>query len=217
MDSDAPPSRDGEGSHPSEQEEELARSDDQQETPERSEDPESGSFPAVIAQEKPSVLRPNELRALLQNLPSEAEVSLQVAHRSKRFMGPLPPPEMLQAYKDIDERVFDFILTAANEERRHRHQEDDRDCAIDEYVARARNHRAFTGQILGFIVSISVIAFGVFLTLRGHPKWGAVVVLTTIVGLTTIFVTGRRGARGDDADSRLRGDIGADDEEDGEP
>jgi uncharacterized membrane protein len=82
------------------------------------------------------------------------------------FMGPLPSPEVLKAYRDAGgEDCVQRILKGADEERAHRHS-----------MNRHHFYKSYAGLAAAVLVSFGAFATSVWLTSMGN-NWGATVVV----------------------------------------
>jgi uncharacterized membrane protein len=105
------------------------------------------------------------------------------------FEGPIPPPDMLHRYNQIIPNAAERILAMAENENRHRHDQDNKaleaNIAAQRYqldIANTQSKLVFRsdliGQILGWIISCACIAGSIYLTIIGWPY-----VAVTLLGL----------------------------------
>ena len=121
-----------------------------------------------------------------QSPPADRAALIQTEER-QLFSGPLPPPEILHGYDDIHPGAADRIIRMAEKEQQN--AQDARMLAIRKEAADTRR-----GQIIGGIVSVSAFLTAAFLGYHGHPYAASIVGGATVVGLVTVFVTGRRSS-----------------------
>ncbi|WP_295400200.1 DUF2335 domain-containing protein [uncultured Thiocystis sp.] len=114
----------------------------------------------------------------------ERRVEVAVEHQT--FSGPLPHPAILQQYNDIQPDFAERILKLTEAEAAHRHD-------IVRRAMRLNAIETFLGQIFGLTVALAGFATTVWLGLAGQSDTASIVGGTTVVGLVTVFVTGRRG------------------------
>jgi uncharacterized membrane protein len=93
------------------------------------------------------------------------------------YVAPLPPPEWYDGYERVVPGAGHRILTMVEEEGKHRRW-------LDRSFAKYR----LRGQILAFLVTMAVIASGVFLTHEGKKTYGFVLILANVVALTSLFI-----------------------------
>jgi len=100
---------------------------------------------------------------------------------------PLPPPEELQRYEEIQKglskRLVDFLLA----EIEHRRQLEW--SAFEQEVAYKKR-----GQLFGFLIGLSAVLGGTVSASLGHEWAGAAIGGSGVLGLVTVFVTARSRA-----------------------
>lgn len=106
-------------------------------------------------------------------------------HKTSSFEGPLPPPEILIGYNEVVENGADRIISLAEKQSHHRMQLED--YAIKEELNQSRN-----GQLFGFILGLVGMLLATILALYGHETIAGIFGTTTIVGLVTVFVIGKK-------------------------
>ncbi len=107
-----------------------------------------------------------------------------IQQTTEHFSGPIPRPDILRHYNEIVPGAAERILKMAEEDARH--QRDIEMAALD--AAKTESAR---GQHYGFLIGLSaLITTGIALYL-GYDKVAMVLGGTTVVGLVTVFVTGR--------------------------
>lgn len=134
---------------------------------------------------------PKDLEDIIQDLPEEKKekvlriITAQTIETASAFSGPLPPPSVLGGYNEILANGAERIMKMAENQSSHRI--DMEKLAIKEELRQSKN-----GQFFGFILAIlgMLIAFG--LAYLGHDTVAGIFGTTTIVGLVTIFVIGKR-------------------------
>jgi uncharacterized membrane protein len=104
-----------------------------------------------------------------------------VVHQEYRQrLGPLPAPEELAAFNQVLPGLADRITRMAEGHAKNRWAND-----------RATRIVAILSQIFAFVIAMSVILGGLYLTFTGHPVTGLAAVFATIAG---ILLAIRRGA-----------------------
>ena len=104
------------------------------------------------------------------------------------YKGPLPPPEILQKYNDIEPGLADRIVKMAEAQALHR-----QGLESGVILERARSERQ--GQWLGFAVAMVAIVGSFGLIALGKDAVGITGVLGTIGTLGGVFVYGRRSQK----------------------
>ena len=115
--------------------------------------------------------------------------AITVEHQS--FSGPLPPPALLEHYNAIQPDFAERLLKMTEAEAAHRHRTVDRAMTLSAI-------ETFLGQVFGLIVALAGFATTIWLGLAGQTETASIVGGTTVVGLVTVFVVGRKTAPKDD-------------------
>jgi uncharacterized membrane protein len=113
---------------------------------------------------------------------------LTIAQSSKSFSGPLPPPESLAEYEQISPGFADRIITMAEKEQVHRHQQDEHRWPMQKKLLSR-------GQVFAFILSLSIVAGGIWLLLEDKQISGFVTLLGAIGVVAGPFVYQMRWKR----------------------
>lgn len=140
-----------------------------------------------------------DLEDIIQYVPDEKKeevlriITAKSIKTASTFSGPLPPPSILGEYNEIISNGAERIMKMAENQSSHRIEIEKH--AIKEEINQSRN-----GQVFGFILAIlgMLIAFG--LAFLGHDTVAGIFGTTTIVGLVTIFVIGKRKQNTDSED-----------------
>ena len=127
--------------------------------------------------------RSPRLPARSENTSTNQEVTVQ--REEHVFSGPLPAPETLRGYDEILPGTAERIIRMAEREQTNAHEAGL--LALRETAA--GNAR---GQIFGGVVALAALGTAGFLGYLGHSIAAGIVGGTTVVGLVTVFVTGRR-------------------------
>lgn len=90
------------------------------------------------------------------------------------WSGPLPPPGDLARYNEVTPGLADRIVSMAENEAIHRHDQERRQLAGDMVANRAILVERRIGQVLAFVVALLVCGTGGFLVYAGHPVAGTV-------------------------------------------
>lgn len=122
-----------------------------------------------------------ELNEAIGTLRPEQRNMIIRAIRQESFSGPLPHPELMSKYEQIQPGFAERIISMAE------HQQDHRiDCErkiIDGSMSETRR-----GQWLGFSVALLFLGAATALGLTGHDWLGGVLGGGTLVALVTVFV-----------------------------
>ncbi len=134
---------------------------------------------------------PKEIEDLIKSLPKEKrEEALNViasfsVRKASSFSGPLPPPEILGAYNEILQNGAERIMKMAEHQSGHRIE-------LEKHAIKEELKQSGRGQVFGFILAIIGMAIAFGLAFLGHDTVAGIFGTTTIVGLVTIFVIGKK-------------------------
>jgi uncharacterized membrane protein len=110
-----------------------------------------------------------------------------LAHRSQQvtqsFSGPIPPPEILKAYDEIEPGTARRILAQAEMQTAHRIE-------IEKTSINSEIRRSNWGLVAGFVVAMASIVGGCLLVWAGHDVAGATIATGSVVALVGVFVYG---------------------------
>ena len=125
---------------------------------------------------------------VLQGVPLDAENRRTVEGRLEMVIAqtrsPIPPPFVLREYEDILPGSADRLMTAAEEQSRHRQQ-------LEKTVIGGDNRRAYIGQGMAFVVAVLFLVAAWHLISHGHPTAGTILGTVDIVGLVSVFILGQ--------------------------
>lgn len=134
---------------------------------------------------------PKEIEDLIKSLPKEKRkeavniiTSLSI-RKASSFSGPIPPPEILGKYNEILQDGAERIMKMAEHQSGHRIE-------LEKHAIKEELKQSSRGQIFGFILAIIGMAIAFGLALLGHDTVAGIFGTTTIVGLVTIFVIGKK-------------------------
>lgn len=149
-------------------------------------------------QQKPSVDSkeivnlPIELSPILSDPEISDEKKTKIIHaflslkvEKSSFSGPLPHPDILQKYNNVLSGGAERIITMAEKQSAHR-------IAIEEYTIKEQLTQSKLGQIFGFILGVFGFSLATALAILGHDAIAGIFGTTTIIGLATVFVLGRK-------------------------
>lgn len=98
--------------------------------------------------------------------PSIEQFSVQ---QRQTWQGPLPPPEVLQAFRDAVPRADEVILSEYEKQGEHRRSTETRESGANAFAIRALS----LGTVL---TSVATVGGGIYLAALGHV-WGAGIVI----------------------------------------
>jgi len=134
---------------------------------------------------------PKEFEDLFKIIPNDKKeeafklISLFTFKSASSFSGPLPPPTLLNEYNKVLENGAERIMKMAENQSGHRIESEK--IALKEELRQSRN-----GQIFGFILALLGMGIAFGLSVMGHDTVAGIFGTTTIIGLVTIFVIGKK-------------------------
>ena len=134
---------------------------------------------------------PKDLEEIIQYVPEEKKeevlriITALNIKTASTFSGPLPPPSILGDYNEVLSNGAERIMKMAENQSSHR-------IGLEKHAIKEELRQSKNGQIFGFILAIlgMLIAFG--LAYLGHDNVAGIFGTTTIVGLVSIFIIGKR-------------------------
>ena len=123
--------------------------------------------------------------------PPEGTRASFFQQRQFQFVGPLPPPGMLEQYDKICPGAATRIIDAAYEEGVHRHAVENK--ALDANIEAMRRQfaEARVGQVFALIIAIAFVIVGGYVSIRGQPVSGTILGGVGLGGIVTAFIVGR--------------------------
>ena len=103
-------------------------------------------------------------------------VKISASQSTEIFSGPIPPPEILEAYERVVEGSANRILTMAEEQSKHRKK-------LEEIVVLGGSRNQAAGMIFAFVLSLVIVGSGAFLIYHDKSLEG--------FGLIGVFVYGK--------------------------
>lgn len=106
-----------------------------------------------------------------------------VEHRQTTisFSGPIPPPEMLEAYNKVIPNLAERLIVAFEEQAKHRQ-------LLEKSVVLGGTVRSNRGLVFGFILGLIALLGSMFLIYIGRDISGLTIFVTAVVSLVGIFV-----------------------------
>jgi len=123
------------------------------------------------------------------------------------FVGPVPPPALLEHYNRISPGFAERVINMAEEEALHRRQQENQslqaqiaagerqseaNVAHQREVQRAFARETRLGQWLAFCIGIAAIGAGSYVAAREAQVAGAFIGSGGVVGLVSVFIYGRK-------------------------
>jgi len=145
----------------------------------------------------PEVKIPEELVPVIKDLPKKKQqeivkaiVSVSIKKQLSSFKGPLPPPEVISGYNDVVRNGGERIFSMAENQSNHR-------IKLEDFVIREELKLSGRGQIFGFIIGLIGLGLATGLALLGHETLAGIFGTSTILGMVTVFVIGKKAQEKD--------------------
>jgi uncharacterized membrane protein len=145
-------------------------------------------FEGSIPEEVRSIIEDPEISDVKKNLIVGAFI------KSSSFIGPIPPPDLLGGYNDVVKDGAERIFAMAEKQSSHRIQ-------IEDQVIKEELKQSRLGQLFGFILGLVGMALATTLALFGHEAVAGIFGTTTIIGLVTVFVLGKKSQQKNNTDN----------------
>jgi uncharacterized membrane protein len=115
-----------------------------------------------------------------------------ISVRASTFVGPIPPPDILNEYNQVLPNAADRIIQMAENEQKHRHSMQEK--LINAQIDDAKRDRmeARLGQVFGLVIGTTSIAAGSITAIVGAPIAGAFIGTAGVTSLVAVFVIGRK-------------------------
>lgn len=105
--------------------------------------------------------------------------------RASVHIGPVPSPDVLKGYHDLNPQYAERLFSMAEREAAHRHRMDERAMDSHDRLASLGVWSGLTVGIVGLLVALGVAFIG-------HPTAAAIIGGIDLATLVAVFVTGRR-------------------------
>lgn len=145
---------------------------------------------SVIPEELKPILSDPEISKENKQIIVKTFMGLTIQKEATSFSGPIPPPEILSGYNDVVQNGAERIINMAEKQSNHRMQLEDH--AIKEELKQSR-----LGQIFGFTLGLVGMGLATTLAILGHEAIAGIFGTTTILGLVTVFVLGKKSQHKD--------------------
>ena len=150
-----------------------------------------------------NALDASQLQAVLNKIPEQALEDLLtqiVADRAQQdeaqavkvlyqqFSGPIPPPQILSGYEQVQAGFAERIVAMAEKEQSHRQ-------GLETQALTASISIQKRGQTFALLLSLLILSLSGFLIYEGKELAGSALAGATLTGLAYIFITGRKTKR----------------------
>lgn len=104
--------------------------------------------------------------------------------RTQSFVGPFPPPDMLEKYDQILPGAAERIFSLTEREQQHRH-------CMQSKTINGTLKKDWRGQWMGFISIVLILLIACYFACTGNNVFAMALVTIDLVTLAAIFVVGR--------------------------
>jgi len=116
--------------------------------------------------------------------PNQANNLVAKSFSATAYSGPLPPPEILEKFKEIHPDAPEIIFGTFKKQSEHR-------MYLEKRVVDSNTFRATLGIIFGFIIAILIIGSSVFLLYNDKQTEGFTTMLVGLTSLVSVFIFGK--------------------------
>ncbi|QWR76163.1 DUF2335 domain-containing protein [Candidatus Magnetomonas plexicatena] len=106
--------------------------------------------------------------------------------------GPLPNPVTLQEYEKVMPGLAERIVLLVENEQKHKHKIDDDVMSLNKDVINIESKERRLGQIFGIIIGLAGLIASVICASFQAQTTASIIGGTTVVGLVTVFVIGKK-------------------------
>lgn len=114
---------------------------------------------------------------------------------SRMHIGPIPSPEVLAEYNQIDPSFANRILVMAEQQALHRQ-------GIEKKIVDSGTKESLLGVICGFIIGMTALIVSLILGLNGRTIESSLLGVGGLVGLVSVFIYGTRSKIKEDNDDK---------------
>lgn len=133
-----------------------------------------------------------DISQLFEKSPTEFKKLIIAASRTQHYQGPVPHPKILKEYEEILPGSAERMLSMAEKEQNHRHQMEIKEINIDQNYQSGETKREQRGQYLAAFIALFSLSLSYFLALNEHAVLAGIIGGTTVVGLVSAFLIGRK-------------------------
>lgn len=116
--------------------------------------------------------------------PSQTARPNSIIH-AQSFSGPLPHPDVLAGFENVQPGAADRIIKMAENEAAHRH-------SIERSGQRSFIMSERIGMFCALLICFLALGGGFYCILKGHPIAGTVTTSTPIAVIAAIFIQGKK-------------------------
>lgn len=117
-----------------------------------------------------------------------------LVHQQFEISGPIPPPQILKGYGDVDPTFPQRILKMAEDEQSHRHDMERQTLDVQKDDLKRDRMEARLGQVFALIIGLAAIIGGAVASIMGAQWTGSIIGGGGVIGLVAVFIKGRQYA-----------------------
>lgn len=130
----------------------------------------------------PEIKNEQELFDFFHSLPAEMQLKLEARYSR---ISPFPPPEEMKQFEELYPGFTKIVAEA------FRNQVNGR-LTNEAKIVEADIKTSARGQIFAFILSVLILAAGIVFIVMGKDIKGFVLVLSSLVAVSSLFITGKK-------------------------
>lgn len=112
----------------------------------------------------------------------------------------LPTPQELEAYKQVDPKIVDFLIESAKAEQAFRHGFENRKIDIVKGADKGNRIMDGVGMVFAFLALLACLGVSAFALYLNRPWFAGILGSGTIIAIVSIFV--RRGKTVDNTNKK---------------
>lgn len=138
----------------------------------------------------PEVLTDKEIEELYRTVEKNPNQVVELIERkleisnSELFAGPLPHPDILKGYEEVDESFPDRIFKLTEKDQEHR-------SGLENYVVKENFKLNNLGMWFALIIVILSMLAGTFLLYNNKDVAGLATIFTPLIGIIGAFIYGK--------------------------
>jgi uncharacterized membrane protein len=110
---------------------------------------------------------------------------------SQVYSSPLPPPEALAKYEQINSELLPKIVELTEAQGNHRRELEINEFSEKVRIQKRRDNETNLGQIFAFIITMSAILGAIYIASKGYQTAAGFISSFVLLNLITAFIKGR--------------------------
>lgn len=123
------------------------------------------------------------------SVPEQIRISTQIAMQMQT--GPIPPPDVLKKYNEVEPGLAQRIIAMAEAEAAHRRSIETQFVAIQGRDQAAYRRSELFGQVFGLMIGLAYAVGAVYAAVHGAQIAASIFGTAGVGGLVTAFIMGR--------------------------